>query len=66
MREFYEYDDPHAEFQRRFERDNEHEPRAPFVPRPRRKQFRYWSGQMFRPARRQNPAEANPKRELFL
>lgn len=49
MREFYEYDDPNGELMRRLERDEEKEPRPRFTPRPRRRQFRYWSGFMFRP-----------------
>ena len=51
MRGFYEYDDPNAELLRRLERDEEREPRGQFVARPRRREFRYWSGFMFRPAR---------------
>lgn len=50
MRDFYEYDDPNGELLRRLERDEEKEPRPRFTLPPRRKQFRYWSGLMFRPA----------------
>jgi hypothetical protein len=51
MRDFYEYDDPNGELLRRLERDEEKEPRQRFALPPRRKQFRYWSGLMFRPSR---------------
>lgn len=50
MRDFYEYDDPNGELLRRIERDEEKEPRPSFSLPPRRRQFRYWSGLMFRPA----------------
>ena len=50
------YDDANAELMRRLERDGEKEPRAPFVAPPRRRQFRYWTGLSFRPART-NPVD---------
>jgi len=56
MRERDEYDDANAELMHRLEQDDEREPHRPFVARPpRRGQFRYWSGFMFRPAR--SPAQ---------
>ena len=39
------------ELDHRLERDAEKEPRDSIRPAARRKQFRYWSGAMFRPAR---------------
>ena len=39
------------ELEARLDRDAEKEPRAWTRATPRRKQFRYWSGAMFRPAR---------------
>ena len=38
------------ELEAQLDRDAEKEPRAWTSARPRRKQFRYWSGAMFRPA----------------
>ena len=64
MREFYEYDDPNGELMRRLERDEEKEPCPRFVARPRRKQFRYWAGSMFRPERPQAPV-STPFPEVF-
>ena len=53
MRDFYEHDDPNGELARRLERDEEKEPCPRLSLPPRRKQFRYWSGTMFRPSRSQ-------------
>ena len=58
------YDDANAELMRRLERDEEKEPRPRFVARPRRKQFRYWAGAMFRPARPDRPV-STPTPEVF-
>jgi hypothetical protein len=52
MKLFYDDEDPSAELMRRLERDDEKEPRFGFTRPPRRKQFRYWSGLMFRPVSR--------------
>lgn len=49
MRQIDEHDDLNWELNRRLDRDEEREPRAPIA--ARRKQFRYWSGLSFRPAR---------------
>jgi hypothetical protein len=48
MRELDEYDDRNWELNRRVDRDGEREPRASVVAPVRRRQFRYWSGSMFR------------------
>lgn len=45
------YTEANVDLMRRLERDQEKEPRVAVCSRPRRKQFRYWAGQMFRPAR---------------
>ncbi len=51
MREIYEDEARNWELNRRLERDEEHQPRPQFALRPRRKQFRYWSGLSFQPTR---------------
>lgn len=55
MRGFYdqeERDRVNWERAHRRERDNDREPRAAFpIAPPRRRQFRYWAGAMFRPSR---------------
>ena len=50
MAELDEHNDRNWELNHRLDRDGEREPRAPIAARPRRKQFRYWSGLSFRPA----------------
>ena len=51
MKDIDDYDDPNWRLNERLERDEEKEPPPRFTLPPRRRQFRYWSGFMFRPSR---------------
>jgi len=52
IRTICDSEDPDYDWNRRWERDLEREPRPPIRVAPRRKQFRYWAGMSFRPVRR--------------